>query len=116
MQWPAVFGNGLVGCRALEEIKPLEAFVYVPTACQMSVEHARASEIGVIFTNHDSLFVGNYYRDSLIVCIFVMYERMKGEYSFWHPYLDSLEPGVPTCYWDKAILDKSDYQEFNWTL
>ena len=116
VQWPAVYGNGLVGCLALEDIKPLEAFVYVPIRCQMSVEHAKASEIGVMFTNHDSLFVGNYYRDVLIVCIFLMYERMKGEDSFWAPFINTLDAGVPTAYWDEAILDKSDYLEFKYGL
>ena len=70
----------------------------------------------MIFTSHDSLFVANYYRDTLILVLFVMYERVKGEDSFWHPYLDVLSPGIPTCYWDQDILGKSDYQEFKWGL
>ena len=84
---------------AKEDIQPMEAFLYVPQKCWISLEHAKTSEIGVIFRSHDSLFVGNYCGYQLIICTFLMYEKNKGENSFWHPYIDYLESGVPTCYW-----------------
>ena len=90
IQWPAVFGEGLVGSRAIDDIQPLEAFLYVPTKLQMSVEHARASEIGEIFKNHDTLFVSSAYRDNLIVTVFLIYEKLKGDASFWEPYISYL--------------------------
>ena len=110
LQWPAVFGDGLVGCRAIDDIQPLEAFMYVPTPIQMSVEHARASEIGGIFQNHDFLFVASAYRDNLILTVWLIYEKLKGDASFWEPYISHLaDVGIPAAYWDQEILGRSDY-------
>lgn len=113
VQWPAVFGNGLVGCRLLEDVQPFEAFLYVPSKCWMSIEHAKRSEIGQIYTSHDSMFVSNYDRDQMILVLFLMYEALKGQDSFWYPYIQYLEDAVPTAYWNKSILKKSDYEYFN---
>jgi len=66
-----------------------------------------------MYTSHDSLFVSNIDRDQMILVIFLMYETLKGEASFWHSYIDYLEPEeVPPCYWDKTVMDKSDYAHF----
>ena len=112
MQWPAIFGKGLVGCLALEEIGPMEAFTFVPSTCWISLEHAKQSELAPLYTSHDSLFVSNYDRDQLIIVIFLMYEKIKGKDSHWFPYIDYLDQEIPPCYWDKAIVDKSDNQHF----
>ena len=74
----------------LEDIEPNEAFLFVPNKCIFSVEHAKASEIGAIFNNptHESLFVTNSYRDNFILTIFVLYEMLKKEESFFNPYFE----------------------------
>lgn len=43
--------------RCREDIAPGEVFLYIPNKCIISAEHAKLSEIGAIFKNHDSLFV-----------------------------------------------------------
>ena len=80
------------GIKVLEDIAPNEAFLHVPNKCIISVEHAYNSEIGEIFKNpnHESLFVTNMYRESLILTMFVLYEMLKAEESFWCPYFEYL--------------------------
>ncbi len=73
--YPAVFGEGLVGARAKEDIAQNEVFVYVPNKVLITVERARSHpEIGHIFQNHDSIFKANEDRDFLTLLIFIMYE------------------------------------------
>jgi hypothetical protein len=70
------------------------------------VEHAKTSEIGEIFENpnHEALFVTNTYKDTFILTIFVLYEMLRKEESFYHPYfefLGTLEEVPPL--WDQFL-------------
>ena len=47
-------------------------------------------------------------RDFLILVIYLMYEKLKGEHSFYEPYLSVVNPGVLTWQWDELELDKID--------
>ena len=62
------------------------------------------------------MFVANIDRDFLILVLFILYERNKGTQSFWHPYLDVVDPGLPACYWDEAYLGKIDCPELRMNL
>ena len=42
--------------------------------------------------------------------IFLMYERLKGDQSFYKPYLDMVDSPIPTCYWDDQVIDQSDLE------
>ena len=44
--------------------------------------------------------------------VYVIYERLKGEESFYRPYFDTVELLTPTCYWSDELLQVSDLQEF----
>ena len=93
VQFPAIYkvGDNMVcGVRALEDIQPYEAFLYIPNKLIISAEHAKQSELAPIFKNHDSLFVSNPYREYFTVLIFVLWEKLKGEDSFWHPYFEAV--------------------------
>lgn len=85
VDFPAYF-NGVCGARATADIEPREAFLFIPNKLIISVETARKSEIGEVFQSHDSLFVGNIQRDYFILVIFLLYEKSKGENSFWNLY------------------------------
>ena len=91
-----------------ENCEPREPFLYIPTKCIISTLHARASPIGHLFENHDGLFVTNYDRDSSILIVYLVYERLKGEESFYHPYFEMVDAPEPTCYWPEDTLARSD--------
>lgn len=117
IEFPAVFGGGLVGSRAKEDIGHNEAFVYIPSKILLTVERARSHpEIGHIFNNHDSIFKANEDRDFLTLLLMVMYEHQKGASSFWYPYFQAVDPGTLTCFWDQKILDGIDDAELKATI
>jgi hypothetical protein len=107
VEFPAYFGV-VCGARAAEDILPQEAFLFIPNKLILNVQRARDSDISDIFKNHDSLFVANVDRDFLILVLSVIYERQQGDKSFWHPYLDIVNPGIPACYWNEEVLKKVD--------
>lgn len=57
MEYPVVFENGVRGARLLEDVEPNEAFIFIPNKILLTTQHARKSEIGAIFLNHDALFM-----------------------------------------------------------
>ena len=66
------------------------------------------SEISVVFRSHESLFVANVDRDILILTVYLIYENKKGEESFWYPYFNVVDPGIPACYWSEETLAAID--------
>lgn len=48
--------------------------------------------------------------------VYLMYERLQNEQSFYKPYLDMVDSPIPTCYWDDQVLELSDLKEFKLTL
>ena len=90
VEFPAIF-DGVGGAKAKEAIKPNEAFFFVPNAMVISVESARHSEIAEVFENHENLFCASVDRDSNTLVTFIIYERLKGHHSFWHPYFEATE-------------------------
>lgn len=74
----------------------------------ITLEKARKSEIGHIFSNHDSLFKANTDREFLILLVFLMYEHQKGEASLWFPYFNAVNPDNLSSYWPETYLDRLD--------
>ena len=68
------------------DLAPKEALLYIPNKCIISRLHAQKSPIGHLFDSHDALFVTNFDRDSTILIVYLMYERIKGPDSFYHSY------------------------------
>ena len=79
----------LHGVVCTQEILPREVICAVPNKVIISTETARNSEIAQIFRKHEDLFVVHPERDHLVLVLFLMYERSKGQYSFWYPYFGS---------------------------
>ena len=48
--------------------------------------------------------------------VYIMYERLKGEGSFYHPYFDMVDSPLPTCFWPEELLERSDLHEFRLCL
>ena len=91
-----------------EDLTKNEAFIYVPNKCIVSTEHARRSPIGHLFDSHRNLFVMNQDRDICILMVYVIYERLRGQESFYKPYFDTVELLTPTCFWSDELLQASD--------
>ena len=101
----------------MEDLTKHEAFIYVPNKCIISTEHARkSSEIGHLFDSCDELFVTNQDRDICTLMVFIIYERLKGDESFYHPYFDMVDSPVPTCFWPDELIERSDLHEFKLCL
>ena len=98
------------------DVARYEPILYIPNKCIISTETARASPIAHVFDSHDGLFVTNYDRDQMILIVYLIYERLKGEESFFHPYLDMVDAETPTPYWPDEVIEKSDLQFFKWSL
>lgn len=98
--------------RLIKDLEPREAFLYVPNKCIISTEHARKSPLGPLFSVHPSLFVTNIDRDTVILMVYLIYERLKGTESFYRPYFDMVDSPLPTCYWSPEVLSRSDLSEF----
>jgi hypothetical protein len=48
--------------------------------------------------------------------VFLIYERLKGELSFWHPYFEVVHVDEMTCHWDSEVLKKCDCPEMSMKL
>jgi len=40
--------------------------------------------------------------------IYLMYEKLKGPDSFYHPFFDMVDAPTPTVYWPEDFLEKCD--------
>ena len=107
-----MFGEFLQGVRLIDDLNKNEAFLYVPNKCIISTEAARLSPIGHLFDSHESLFVTNQDRDSCILMVQIIYEKLKGDDSFYSPYFKMVDSPVPTCYWSADLIKQSDLREF----
>ena len=85
--YPSVFGEGLVGVRATEDILPNEPILFVPAQAFITIARARNSSIARIFNAHPALFMRHYDKDYLILTTFIIYEHIKGKESEWYAYL-----------------------------
>ena len=103
--------------RCREDIAPGEVFLYIPNKCIISAEHAKLSEIGAIFKNHDSLFVTSPQREYLILLVYILYEMTKGEESFYHSYFEAVGTLEElACWWETDVIEKYDDPVFRSNL
>jgi len=86
--------------------------MYIPNKCIISTKHAKESSIGHLFELHDNLFFTNSDRDTFILLVYIVYERLRGEESFYHPYLEMIDSRLHTTYWPDEIIAKSDVNIF----
>ena len=90
LEYPAWFGNGLLGVRVKQDIQHREAYLAVPNKMLMSLKKAKADKVlGAIIAAHPEAFTEDENDDweQFILCIFIFYEMTKGRDSYWYPYL-----------------------------
>lgn len=67
---------------------------------------ARASPVvGKILKSHEDTFVKHPDSDQLSLAMFLLYEYLKGEQSFWWPYMQVMNESDLTCFWSDEELD-----------
>lgn len=87
----ASVGGAERGLRALAELAPNEALARIPRRCVLTVEDARASELGRLLEAH-----AQFDDERTYLLAFLLQEKERGEGSSWKPFLDVLPRSFPT--------------------
>ena len=94
-----------MGSMAQDDIQPNEAFAYIPNKLCITSEKARNSDLSVVYRSHLDIFQNHQERDFYVMVLFLMYERPKGEESFWHPYFEVCEVDHLPAFWPDEELN-----------
>ncbi len=105
IQWPSTnIVTNIRGATAITDINTNEYMLEIPKKLMMSPEHAYDSEIGKYLADNKDVIRG----DS-ILALYLMYERIKGESSFYYPYLQILpSPGTIAEWTQNQLLQLQD--------
>jgi len=88
------------GAVAIETIATGEHIMTIPRALMMTPVAALDSpELGPVFRDDAKLFVGD-----MLLVVFIMHERSRGDGSFWAPFLNTLPAPTNICDWDDDEL------------
>jgi hypothetical protein len=72
----------------------------------ITLDTVRSSKIGPLLGKHPDVFKDHYDSEYLILIAFFMYEMMKGEESFWYPYLQIINISDLPMTWTDEELDE----------
>lgn len=100
----AFWESGVLGVQAKQDIGPNKVFVFVPYTLCLNTFKARTSEISHIFTS--SFFKSQPRSKDYIFYLYVLYEKLKGPNSFWHPYFSTLSGITNLVDWTAAELQE----------
>jgi histone-lysine N-methyltransferase SETD3 len=84
-------GGGERGVRALTGLARNETLLRIPRQCVLTVDDARASEIGRLLDAH-----ARFDDERTYLLAFLLREKERGEDSFWKPFIDVLPKSFPT--------------------
>ncbi|EGR33354.1 SET domain protein [Ichthyophthirius multifiliis] len=90
IEFPVAFGpTGYIGVIAKEEIPANKVFVAIPNNLLLSTYLVEQSELKVILEENPHLFDLDEDDDAQFnkLALYLMKEKIKGENSFWYPYL-----------------------------
>ena len=96
-----------------EVIQPGEAFICIPNHLLITVEKALASELQEYYRKHEDIYLNDIGQRFLILVVYLIHERLKGDKSFYHAYFEAVEPGTHTNFWPSKILDQVECPEFH---
>jgi hypothetical protein len=80
------FAKGFRGVIGKKRVEPQNRLLFVPNACLITLTKAMNSELGHEF---EALHFTPRNKHTLLA-VFLLFERAKGENSFWHEYIQSL--------------------------
>ena len=108
VEFPAAFGTKgqLIGMAAAKDVPPSTAFLYVPQELQIN-KHTiknRAPELWEVQEKHPEVFKKHYDAEYLRLIVYVYYELLKGEQSFYHPYFEVIsDTDLPMTWSDEEL-------------
>ena len=95
MDLPSAFGPlGIPGIAAADKISTHKTIAAIPTKLMISTQMVKEGELKNLIEENPDFFQtkGNATdQDYLIISLFILFEKMKGEKSFWKPYLDLID-------------------------
>ena len=107
-EYPAIFGDGLVGVKTNQPIKHRQAFIYVPFKCLVTLEKVRTHpQLGQIILENEDWFDENKGEEGATntFLLFLLHETQKGHDSFWKPWLDVMPQVTQFHDWDQTVID-----------
>lgn len=115
MEYPAAFGeNALVGGLVTSDVLANQAYLFVPNKLLITNLSIRRSEIASVFLDNAELFEVHHDGEYLSLIVFIVYEILKGDKSFWKPYFDVFPNADVLGFWSDAEL--SELQDSELTL
>ena len=105
VKWPSTnILTNIRGATAITDINTNEYILEIPKKLMISPVHAYNSEIGKYLAENKDVIRG----DS-VLALYLMYERIKGESSFYYPYLQILpSPGTIAEWTQNQLLQLQD--------
>ena len=98
--WPALNEAGVKGGIARETIESDEVMMNIPIQCMITPEAAFADKVvGPILKQHERLLYGD-----LLLTVYIMHEHLKGDRSFYYPFLRTLPTPDTVTMWPDQML------------
>lgn len=96
-----MFGESLVGAAAAQDTDQNTPIFMIPNKLLISPLMIERTELSQILKENPKLFCENHSGDAEfnILALFLLYERIKGEKSFYHPYLQMMQNVEAICEW-----------------
>ena len=102
-----MFENGVVGVAAKRKIEAYTAFLFIPNSCIISLDRAKAcDELRPVYQSH-SIFSNNHPdQEQIILTTFLLYHKLQGKKSFWHPFIEIMNPGDLPWLWPSKEVNQ----------
>mmetsp|Transcript_9300 Transcript_9300/g.17804 ORF Transcript_9300/g.17804 Transcript_9300/m.17804 type:complete len:524 (-) Transcript_9300:3397-4968(-) len=92
--------EGIRGVQAIDDIDAYERFIAVPNRLLFSYKLAQLSPLSLVFAENP---LDAFDTEDVVFTLFLLYEKRKGEASFWHPFLDALPSSIDTTEsWERS--------------
>lgn len=93
VQFGVCIEPGVHGVVAKEDIQPYEKFIAIPNRLLFSYRLAAHSPLAQVFAEHP---LEAKETEEVLFALYLLYERRRGEASFWHPFIKSLPDNIDT--------------------
>jgi hypothetical protein len=91
---------------ASRDILPLRAFLFVPQKLLISEHKFKHSKISFMLAKHPDIFKDHYDAEYLVIIVFLFYEMLKEQDSFWYPYFQIVNFSDIPMLWEPSEIDE----------
>ena len=108
VDFPAYFGEdgALRGLVASRDIRPYEVVLAVPNQLMITTVKAREDKhLAKLFAAHEALFFDEDSGEYNCLIAFLLRERLRGEESFFAPFLNVVSETESALVWDQQTVD-----------